>query len=74
MRELFRSIMAEMQPFWFKPHHEEDKDEQLDEIIRANPWTPGHKRDANRLQRKIPQRPTTIGHMTRVPGSTKPRT
>ncbi|MBA3449371.1 MAG: hypothetical protein H0T56_17545 [Pseudaminobacter sp.] len=73
MKELLRSIMAEMKPFWLKhprgTHSEEG--ERVDEIIRANPYEPS-KYESAWHQRKIPQRPATIGKLNRTPGANKP--
>lgn len=74
MKEFLRNIMAEMKPFWLKHPRgtQQEEGDRVDEIIRANPYKPSQKRDAAWHQRKIPQRPATIGNLTRTPGANKP--
>ena len=54
MRKLFSSILAEVHPLWLKPRRDGlgsaiERPEQLEDIIRANPWVPFRKHDAARF-------------------------
>jgi hypothetical protein len=52
MKKLISSFLAEMKPLWLNQRrqnkglgHSIERPEQLEQIIRANPWVPFQKRD-----------------------------
>jgi hypothetical protein len=58
MKKLISSFLAEMQPLWLKQRRQNslgrrtERPEQLEDIIRANPWVPFQKRDPGRQVQK----------------------
>jgi hypothetical protein len=50
MKKLISSFLAEMRPLWLKQQRQNligrraERPEQLEDIIRANPWVPFQKR------------------------------
>jgi hypothetical protein len=50
MKKLISSFLAEMKPLWLNQRRQQglsrsvDRPEQLEQIIRANPWVPFQKR------------------------------
>jgi hypothetical protein len=52
MKKLISSFLAEMKPLWLNRRKQKgvgysvERPEQLDQIIRANPWVPSRKRDS----------------------------
>lgn len=58
MKKLISSFLAEMQPLWLKQRQQNaigrrvERPEQLEQIIRANPWVPFQKREpGHQMQR-----------------------
>lgn len=58
MKKLISSFLAEMQPLWLKQRRQNslgrrtERPEQLEDIIRANPWVPFQKRDPGRQMQR----------------------
>lgn len=58
MKKLISSFLAEMQPLWLKQRRQNsmgrrtERPEQLEDIIRANPWVPFQKRDSGRQMQR----------------------
>jgi hypothetical protein len=58
MKKLISSFLAEMQPLWLKQRRQNsigrrtERPEQLEDIIRANPWVPFQKRDLGRQMQR----------------------
>lgn len=54
MKKLINSFLTEMRPLWLKQRRQNpssvrmERPEQLEDIIRANPWVPFQKRDTGR--------------------------
>jgi hypothetical protein len=54
MKKLINNFLTEMRPLWLKQRRQNpssvrmERPEQLEDIIRANPWVPFQKRDPGR--------------------------